>query len=151
MNQSHWGGWHIETQAKTVYFAGDSGYFDEFKKIKQTLQAIDYALLPIGAYEPEWFMEIDHMQPGQAVEAFLDLQANTFIPMHYGTFRLADDTGPEALKKLHDYWRKKNIPEEQKKYSQLEVRCGFEALSRFCLASLPLFVTYKARMRKPHK
>lgn len=115
MNQSHWGGWVIESQEKSVYFAGDSGYFNEFKKIKQTMQKIDYAILPIGAYEPEWFMELDHMQPEQAIEAFVDLEASVFIPMHYGTFRLADDTGPEALRRLEAYWQKKELLEEQKK------------------------------------
>ncbi|MGE8206802.1 MBL fold metallo-hydrolase [Heyndrickxia sp. NPDC080065] len=107
-NTSHWGGWMLEANRKTIYFAGDSGYFTGFKEIGEKF-TIDYALIPIGAYEPEWFMSSQHINPEEAVQVFLDVDANFFIPMHYGAFRLADDTPKEALDRLFIEWEKKNL------------------------------------------
>ncbi|UTR05737.1 MBL fold metallo-hydrolase [Alkalihalobacillus sp. LMS6] len=114
-NTSKWGGWVIEAPSKrSVYFVGDSGYFDGFTQVGQEKPEIDYAIFPIGAYEPEWFMELDHMTPEQAVQGFRDVGAKHFVPMHYGTFRLADDTGPEALERFEQSWREQGMLEEQK-------------------------------------
>ncbi len=112
-NTSHWGGWVIEADdAPTVYFAGDSGYFRGFRDIGERF-SIDYALLPIGAYEPEWFMGPQHTTPEEAVQAFLDCRARLFVPMHYGAFRLADDTPKEALDRLWAEWRRRGLEEER--------------------------------------
>lgn len=112
-NTSHWGGWVIEAKDKpTFYFAGDSGYFHGFRDIGERFH-IDYALLPIGAYEPEWFMGPQHVTPEEAVQAFVDCRAKTFIPMHYGTFPLADDTPKEALDRLYAEWIRRNFPNKQ--------------------------------------
>ena len=107
-NKSHWGGFVLEHKQspntkplETIYFAGDSGYFRGFKRIGEIFN-IDIALLPIGAYEPEWFMNAQHVNPEEAVQAFVDVKANMMIPMHYGTFKLADDTPKEALDRLLD-------------------------------------------------
>lgn len=116
MNRSHWGGWIMEMgrdeeeesrmDAKTtVYFAGDSGYFPGFAEIGKRFPGIDIALMPIGAYEPEWFMAPQHVSPEQAVQAFMDVGATAFVPMHYGAFRLADDTPKEALDRLYAAWQ----------------------------------------------
>lgn len=83
----------------TVYFAGDSGYFRGFKEIGSRFD-IDVALVPIGAYEPEWFMGPQHVTPEEALQAFEDVGARWFVPMHYGAFKLADDTPLEALERL---------------------------------------------------
>lgn len=110
MNTSHWGGWviqHTETD-ETIYFAGDSGYFRGFKEIGKNFD-IDVALMPIGAYEPEWFMKASHMNPEEAVQAYLELNATVFIPMHYGAYRLADDTVEDALKRLNAEWDRLNL------------------------------------------
>lgn len=107
-NTSHWGGWIIEASEKTIYFAGDSGYFDGFKEIGRKYK-IDYALIPIGAYEPEWFMSSQHINPEEAVKAFIDVKGRYFIPMHYGAFRLADDTPKEALDRLLIEWERKKL------------------------------------------
>ncbi|GGJ58492.1 L-ascorbate metabolism protein UlaG (beta-lactamase superfamily) [Anoxybacillus voinovskiensis] len=113
MNTSHWGGWVVQaTGQPTVYFAGDSGYFRGFREIGDRF-AIDYALLPIGAYEPEWFMGPQHTTPEEAVQAFLDCRAKTFIPMHYGTFLLADDTPKEALDRLVAEWQRRQLEPER--------------------------------------
>jgi L-ascorbate metabolism protein UlaG (beta-lactamase superfamily) len=99
-NASHWGGWVLEQEAgPTVYFAGDSGYFRGFRDIGERFE-IDVALMPIGAYEPEWFMAPQHVCPEEALQAFLDVKAKRFIPMHFGSFKLADDTPKEALERL---------------------------------------------------
>lgn len=109
-NSSHWGGWVIrnpETQ-ESIYFAGDSGYFRGFKAIGEAYK-IDYALLPIGAYEPEWFMQASHMTPEEAIQAYLDMNATHFIPTHYGAYRLADDTAEDALLRLNKEWERLDL------------------------------------------
>ena len=107
-NSSHWGGWVLEGAGDTVYFAGDSGYFRGFREIGERFN-IDVALMPIGAYEPEWFMGPQHVTPEEAVQAFLDVRASRFIPMHYGAFHLADDTPKEALDRLHSAWNRREL------------------------------------------
>ncbi|MDQ0872723.1 L-ascorbate metabolism protein UlaG (beta-lactamase superfamily) [Paenibacillus sp. V4I3] len=115
-NSSLWGGWVINRSAENsvdgaenkdaIYFAGDRGYFQGFRDIGARFPGIRYALMPIGAYEPEWFMGMQHVTPEEAVQAFLDVGAETFIPMHYGAFRLADDTPQEALDRLLADWQR---------------------------------------------
>ncbi|WP_147535252.1 MBL fold metallo-hydrolase [Bacillus marasmi] len=112
MNSSHWGGWMIQSQEKTFYFVGDTGYFEGFKLIGEKF-SIDTVLMPIGAYEPEWFMAESHINPEDSIRAFLELGATEFVPMHYGAYRLADDTGPEALERLCREWTRLNLPKEQ--------------------------------------
>nr|WP_269135809.1 MBL fold metallo-hydrolase [Sporosarcina cyprini] len=103
-NRSHWGGWVIEPDnGPTVYYAGDSGYFRGFKEIGERF-SIDYCLMPIGAYEPEWFMKEQHVNPEEAIQAFLDTKAGHMIPIHFGAFMLADDTPKEALDRMHAEW-----------------------------------------------
>ncbi|WP_138494778.1 MBL fold metallo-hydrolase [Paenibacillus pinistramenti] len=118
-NSSHWGGFVLEpgpnrkaAQPPVIYFAGDSGYFAGFKEIGSRFN-IDVALIPIGAYEPEWFMTPQHTTPEEGVQAFLDVQAKMMVPMHYGTFRLADDTAREALDRLEQDRLKRGLSEEQ--------------------------------------
>jgi len=78
----------IELDGKTVFFCGDSAYNPYFKDIGNTY-SIDTALLPIGAYKPEFFMKRFHMDPGEALQAFVDLNAKKMIPIHWGVFRLS--------------------------------------------------------------
>lgn len=85
-----WGGFVLELAGGSVYFAGDTGYPGAFKDIGRRF-SIDYALLPIGAYEPRWFMCAQHISPEDAARAFGDLAARRLIPMHYATFRLSDE------------------------------------------------------------
>lgn len=113
-NTSHWGGWVFQTTSETFYFVGDTGYFPGFQEIGERY-SIDTVFMPIGAYEPEWFMAASHISPEDSVQAFLDLKAKQFVPMHYGAYRLADDTGPEALERLMQEWEKRQLPQEQLK------------------------------------
>ena len=107
-NHSHWGGWIIQDSNQTIYFAGDSGYFKGFRDIGEKY-TIDYCLMPIGAYEPEWFMAAQHVSPEDAVKAFIDTRSKVMIPMHYGAYRLADDTPKEALDRLRAEWDKRKV------------------------------------------
>jgi len=102
----------VVAESPTIYFAGDSGYFQGFKEIGYRFP-IDVALLPIGAYEPEWFMGPQHITPEQALQAFDDLDASWFVPMHYGAFKLADDTPREALDRLEAERRKRCIEDDR--------------------------------------
>ncbi|MET3698620.1 L-ascorbate metabolism protein UlaG (beta-lactamase superfamily) [Bacillus oleivorans] len=115
-NTSHWGGWIIEASnpKQSVYFVGDTGYFRGFQDIAHRFD-LDIVLMPIGAYEPEWFMKVSHINPEDAIKAFLDLNGRIFIPMHYGAFRLADDTGPEALERMYKEWERLELSNEMLK------------------------------------
>ncbi len=95
-----WGSYIIKTKNKTIYFAGDTAYSSHFKDISELFD-IDIAILPIGAYEPRYFMKNNHMNPDEALKAFKDLKAKEFIPMHFGTFDLSDEPlgEPEAILK----------------------------------------------------
>lgn len=111
-NRSHWGGWMIQSESEpSIYFAGDSGYFRGFSEIGNRF-SIDYALMPIGAYEPEWFMKSQHVTPEEAVQAFIDTKAKYMVPMHYGAYRLADDTPREALDRLYAEWERQGLDSE---------------------------------------
>lgn len=113
MNTSHWGGWMMQHEQDCLYFAGDSGYDELFLEIGKRYKQISVALLPIGAYEPEWFMRDSHMSPEEAVQTFLDIKAKTFVPMHYDAFHLADDTPKEALDRLLAEWQRRELPAER--------------------------------------
>ncbi len=90
-NMELWGSFVIEIGDKTIFFAGDSAYGSHFKTINSYFPNIDYAMLPIAAYRPDYIMKQSHMSPWEAMDAFTDLKAKTMIPMHYGTFNLADE------------------------------------------------------------
>src|SRR5690606_38561918 len=112
-NTSHWGGWVMRHDNDCIYFAGDSGYDRTFREIGEKYDDIRVALIPIGAYEPEWFMGDSHMTPEEAVQTFIDVGASIFVPMHYDAFRLADDTPKEALDRLHTEWERRQLSAER--------------------------------------
>jgi L-ascorbate metabolism protein UlaG (beta-lactamase superfamily) len=89
-NRTLWCAWLLESGDTTYFFAGDTGYFHGFREYGERY-AIDVAMLPIGAYEPRWFMKYQHMDPAEAYQAFLDLRARNFAAMHWGTFDLTDE------------------------------------------------------------
>jgi L-ascorbate metabolism protein UlaG (beta-lactamase superfamily) len=86
-----WGGHVIAAQGARVYFAGDTGFPGPFRDISRRIGRPDIALLPIGAYEPRWFMAPQHMNPDEAVRAHLALAARHSIAMHFATFQLTDE------------------------------------------------------------
>lgn len=97
-----WGGFMLRTTAGSVYFAGDTGYGTGriFHAIRQRYGAPDVALIPIGAYEPRWFMAAQHCSPEEAVRIMLDLEAKKAIGIHWGTFRLTDEPRDEPRVRL---------------------------------------------------
>jgi len=100
-NKALWGGW-IVRGSSTVYHSGDTGYFGGFSAIGHRFPGIDVASLPIGAYEPRWFMKPQHMNPAESVQALTELGAARMLAMHWGTFDLSDeplDEGTRALEK----------------------------------------------------
>ncbi len=96
-NQRLWGGFYIQSSTKTLYFMGDSGYGPHFKLISETLGPPDYALMGVGAFRPEWFMNPAHTSPLNAAKAFREMEAGYFVPMHFGTFDLSDEPLLEPL------------------------------------------------------
>ncbi len=110
-NGTLWTGWFLTAldDGLTVYFAGDTGYAEHFTAIGERLGAPEVALLPIGAYRPRWFMESVHVDPAQAVQAFVDLQARHFIPIHWGAFDLADEPLQEPPTLLRQAAAEQNV------------------------------------------
>ena len=91
-NHRLWGGFYLRLGPKRIWFVGDSGYDAEiFRAIRERLRPPDLALVPIGAYEPRWFMAPMHMNPAEAVQAHRDVGARRSIGMHWGTFQLTDE------------------------------------------------------------
>jgi L-ascorbate metabolism protein UlaG (beta-lactamase superfamily) len=90
-NRTLWCGYVIEAADHLVYFAGDTAFGSHFAQIRERFGAPRLALLPIGAYEPRWFMAPVHMAPEEAVRAHQILGARTSIAIHHGTFQLGDD------------------------------------------------------------
>ena len=99
-NRTLWCGYAIETAGRLVYFAGDTAFGDHFAVIRERFGAPRLALLPIGAYEPRWFMSPVHMAPEDAVKAHRILGAQTSIAIHHGTFQLSDDGLDTPKKRL---------------------------------------------------
>lgn len=99
-NKELWGSFVIQHQDFKIYFAGDTGYADHFKEIQNFYHLIDVALMPIGAYKPRYIMKEAHTSPQEAVKASNELNAQHFIPMHYGTFDLSDEPASEPLSVL---------------------------------------------------
>lgn len=110
INRSLWGGWVVEGAGHTVYDAGDSAYYEVFAEIGRRFPDIGLAMMPVGAYDPGWFMEHHHMTPEQAGQAFLDLGANYFVPMHWGTFQLSDESLCEPAERTRA-WFEENRPD----------------------------------------
>jgi L-ascorbate metabolism protein UlaG (beta-lactamase superfamily) len=109
-NETLWGGFVIRGSAATVYHAGDTAWFEGFAEIGRRFPGIDAALLPIGAYDPAWFMEKQHMNPEQALRAFGALGAGTFLAMHWGTFKLTDEPLDEPPQRLEAERRRLGLP-----------------------------------------
>jgi L-ascorbate metabolism protein UlaG (beta-lactamase superfamily) len=108
-NRALWGGFVVVADGRRIYFAGDTAYGLFFNEIRQRLGPIDLALLPIGAYEPRWFMKAVHMNPAEAVQAHLDLQAAISVGMHFGTFQLTAEGIDEPLRGLEEACRASDV------------------------------------------
>jgi N-acyl-phosphatidylethanolamine-hydrolysing phospholipase D len=103
-----WGSFALTaTGRRPVYFGGDSGYFTGYRDVGRLLGPFAAVLLPVGAYEPRWFMRDAHMNPEDAVQAYADLgAAGTFVASHWGTFRLTDEPPLEPPLRLREAWQR---------------------------------------------
>jgi N-acyl-phosphatidylethanolamine-hydrolysing phospholipase D len=116
-NATLWVGWVIDLGGKRVLFAGDTGLHPEFANIARRFGPLHAAILPIGAYEPRWFMQPVHMNPEDATEAYLQISQSggsgecIFVPSHWGTFRLTDEPLDEPPRRLASAWTAAALPE----------------------------------------
>jgi len=99
-DRSLWSGFMVGTPSGSTCFAADTGFGDHFAEIRTRLGAPRLALLPIGAFRPEWFMSRVHMSPEQSITAHQQLGARTTVATHFGTFQLADDAETEAQERI---------------------------------------------------
>ncbi|HEU4988917.1 MAG TPA: MBL fold metallo-hydrolase [Gemmatimonadaceae bacterium] len=114
-----WCGWTIVANGWRAYFAGDTAYHPEFQRIAERHGPFDLVLLPVGAYEPRWFMGSVHMNPADAVRAYRDLLTAhpdavppPMLPIHWGTFRLTDEPADEPPEQTRQHWEAAGLHRE---------------------------------------
>lgn len=112
-NDTLWGGFVIRSPEGVAYHSGDTAFFDGFREIGEKLGPIDWAMLPIGAYEPRWFMHPQHLNPDEAAAAFDLLGARHFVAMHWGTFKMTDEPLGEPPARIRGLWEAKQLPDER--------------------------------------
>lgn len=105
-----WCSWFVRPGKSSVFFAGDTAYHPEFTEIARRFAPFDVLMLPIGAYEPRWFMRAVHMHPPEALRAFAELSSMqreipALVPIHWGTFRLTDEPMEEPPEWTQRLWR----------------------------------------------
>jgi L-ascorbate metabolism protein UlaG (beta-lactamase superfamily) len=113
-NKRLWGGFVIESAAMTIYFSGDTGYGSHFKELTEIFPKIDYFIVGIGAYNPRFVMKEIHNSPSEALQSFIDSQAEYLIPMHYGTFDLTNEPPNEPLRILKIEAEKRGLSDKIK-------------------------------------
>lgn len=119
-NARLWCGFVVDVAApsgtRRIYFPGDSGYFEGFEFIGGRLGPFDLTLMPIGAYEPRWFMRFAHMNPEEAVQAYRDAGGEgLMVTTHWGTFRLTDEAPLEPPVRARQAWTDAGLPAENLK------------------------------------
>jgi L-ascorbate metabolism protein UlaG (beta-lactamase superfamily) len=112
-NTTLWAGWVVQSPDFRFLFAGDSGYTPHFREIGERFGPIDLAALPIGAYEPRWFMASNHMTPEEAVRVHQDVRSRKSIAIHWGTFILTDEPLTEPPERLASALEKNAIPPDE--------------------------------------
>lgn len=100
-DETLWAGWAVVGPTRRFYFAGDTGYTRSFADIGARLGPFGLVALPIGAYAPQVMMQPVHMNPEEAVQAALDLQAAHALGVHYGTFDLTEEPLDEPPRRFH--------------------------------------------------
>jgi L-ascorbate metabolism protein UlaG (beta-lactamase superfamily) len=104
-NATLWGGYVIRGPEGVAYHSGDTATGEHFAEIGARIGAIDWAMLPIGAYSPRWFMSAQHVNPEEALAGFDALGAKHFLAMHWGTFKLTDEPVGEPRERILELWR----------------------------------------------
>jgi len=108
-NKSLWGSWFLNYDKKNIFHAGDTGYSKDFKEIRKRLGSVDFAMIPIGAYAPKWFMGYSHVNPEEALNIAIDLDAKESVGMHWGTFILTDEPVLEPRTRLNKITKDKDV------------------------------------------
>ncbi len=112
-NTSLWGSWMIRVKEHAIYFAGDTAYGGHFSAIAKEFPSITHTLMPIGPCEPRKWMETSHISAEEAGQAFLDLKATKFIPMHWGTFSFGTDHHEAPYERILSWWHKQKVAESK--------------------------------------
>jgi L-ascorbate metabolism protein UlaG (beta-lactamase superfamily) len=114
-NRALWASFVLETAAGKIYIVCDSGYGEgrHFRKVAQAHGPLRLAILPIGAYEPRWFMKDQHMNPSDAVKALADCGAQAALAHHHGTFQLTDEAIDAPVTALHAALDEAKVPRER--------------------------------------
>lgn len=127
-NKSLWGSWMITCQNTSIYFAGDTAYSQHFSNIAQEFPVINIALMPIGPCEPRVWMKHSHMSAEDSGQAFLDLKAHTFIPMHWGTYYFGVDFFSLPLDRLYVWWKEQQALASHQKLHPLKIGQAFKTI-----------------------
>jgi N-acyl-phosphatidylethanolamine-hydrolysing phospholipase D len=119
-NRTLWSGFVLEAGGRRIYFAGDTAFHPEFRRIGTEHGPFDFVMMPIGAYDPRWFMHIVHVNPEEAVQVYSDIvSAHRTAPpplmlgIHWGTFRLTDEPMDEPPRRTLAAWRAAGLPEQR--------------------------------------
>jgi N-acyl-phosphatidylethanolamine-hydrolysing phospholipase D len=108
-----WASWAVTGSERRFFFAGDTGYFDGFRRIGDVLGPFDLTAIPVGAYEPVAMMRLSHMNPEEAFRAALDLRSRHAVAIHFGTFDLSDEPLDEPPRRFLGAAANRALTEDQ--------------------------------------
>jgi N-acyl-phosphatidylethanolamine-hydrolysing phospholipase D len=119
-NRTLWCGFALDVRGTRAWFAGDTAYHPEFREVGARYGPFDFVMIPIGAYDPRWFMHVVHVDPEEAVQIYEDLIASQagsppplMLGIHWGTFRLTDEPMDEPPRRVAERWRAAGLDEER--------------------------------------
>ena len=119
-NRSLWCGFAFALDGMRAWFAGDTAYHPEFAEIGARCGPFDFVMIPIGAYEPRWFMERVHVNPEESVRIYQDVSAAhpaaespLMLGIHWGTFRLTDEPMDEPPRRTVELWRERGLDQDR--------------------------------------
>ena len=119
-NKSLWCGFTLDKDGRRAYFAGDTAYHPEFGEIGSLCGPFDFVMIPIGAYDPRWFMHVVHVDPEEAVQIYQDLVAShpgeplpLMLGIHWGTFRLTEEPMDEPPRRTAARWGAVGLDEDR--------------------------------------
>lgn len=95
--ESLWGGFVVQHKGYSMYYSGDTGYSPDFADIAKRFGSFDFAQIPVSCYEPRWFMGNQHVNEPEAIQIHRDVRSKLSVGVHWGTFRLCDDTIDQVL------------------------------------------------------
>ena len=114
-----WGGYAVFAPDLHLFFTGDTAYSKDFVDIREHFRSrqsegggFDIALIAVGAYEPRWFMSSQHVNPAEAVQIHLDVDAKRSVGIHWGTFQLTDESLDEPPRHLAEARRARGLADE---------------------------------------